>query len=98
MTVDPAALGLAPATVADLRGGDPQANADAVHAVLGGRPGPYRDVVVLNAAAGLVVAGAAADMAAGVAAAAAAIDDGRAAQVLERLIAVSQAARVDGLG
>lgn len=97
-TIDPAALGLAPATVADLRGGDAAANAEAVRGVLGGARGPYRDVVLLNAAAALVVAGAAADMAGAVARAAATVDDGLAATALERLVAVSQAARADGLG
>ena len=90
--VDPAALGLAPATLADLRGGDAAHNAVLVHRILGGQPGPQRDVVTLNAAAGLVVAGAASDLAAGLHLARAVIDDGRAAAVVERLVAVSQAA------
>ena len=66
-TVDPAELGLAPATEADLVGGDQAHNADVSAGSLGGEPGAHRDIVVLNAAAGLVVAGAAADLAAGVA-------------------------------
>lgn len=79
VTVDPGALGLAPATAADLAGGDAATNAEIARAVFAGEPGPKRDIVVLNAAAGLVAAGLAADLADGVAAAAAAIDDGRAA-------------------
>jgi len=89
-TVDPAALGLRPAVVADLRGGDPACNADAARRILGGEPGPQRDVVLLNAAAGLVVAGHAADLTEGLIVARSVIDDGRAGQVVERLAAVSQ--------
>lgn len=92
MTVDPAELGLARATVADLRGGDAAVNADAVRRVLDGERGAHRDIAILNAAAGLLVAGVVADMAAGVALAAEVVDDGRAGAVLERLVAVSRAA------
>jgi len=86
-TVDPAALGLAPATIDDLRGGDPAENAAAVRAVLDGQRGPHRDVVVLNAGAALVVAGICDDITAGIAAASAAIDDGRAANILAAAVA-----------
>jgi len=89
ITVDPAALGLAPATTDDLRGGTPEENAEAVHRVLAGAEGPHRDVVVLNAAAALVVAGVASDLPDGLSRAAAAIDDGRAAATLERFVAAS---------
>lgn len=85
--VDPQALGLDPATPDDLRGGDAQHNAAVVHAVLGGHVGPHRDVVVLNAAAALVVAGVTSTIADGLDAARAAIDDGRAARVLEAVVA-----------
>ena len=57
-TVDPADLGLPAATLDDLRGGDAAANAEVVRRVLAGKQGPHRDIAVLNAAAGLVVAGA----------------------------------------
>ncbi|MEM1334201.1 MAG: anthranilate phosphoribosyltransferase [Actinomycetota bacterium] len=87
--IDPVALGLAPATTADLRGGSPEENAAAVRRVLAGDAGAHRDVVVLNAAAALVVAGATSDIEAGLGLAAAAIDDGRAAATLERFVAVS---------
>ena len=93
-TLDPADHGLAPATAADLRGGRPEENADAVRRVLAGDAGPHRDVVLLNAGAALVVAGLASDVDAGVAAAAAAVDDGRAAATLDRFVAVSQAQNV----
>ena len=78
-------VGLDPATPAELRGGDPVANARILAGILAGESGPMRDMVVLNAAAGLVVAGVAADFAAGVEAAAAAIDDGRAAQKFDEV-------------
>jgi anthranilate phosphoribosyltransferase len=88
--VDAAELGLARVSLDDLRGGDAAVNAEAVHRVLEGDPGPHRDIVVLNAAAGLVVAGLSPDLPDGIAAAQASIDDGRARQVLEGLVAVSQ--------
>jgi anthranilate phosphoribosyltransferase len=50
---DPAALGIARSTLADLRGGDPERNAEVTRAVLGGEPGPVRETVLLNAAAAL---------------------------------------------
>jgi anthranilate phosphoribosyltransferase len=53
-TVDPAALGLRPASREDLRGGSPADNAEVFHALLAGRPGPVRDAVLLNAAGALV--------------------------------------------
>jgi len=90
-TIDPSEHGLAPATAADLRGGTPEENALVVRRVLAGEPGPHRDIVVLNAAGGLVVAGLADDLGAGLARAAAAIDDGRAQRRLDGLIRVSNA-------
>jgi len=84
-TVTPADAGLPPAALDALRGGDPQANAAIAREVLAGAPGPRRDVVLLNAAAALVVAGRATDLKDGVRQAAAAIDDGRAAAMLARV-------------
>ena len=91
-TVDPADLGFAPATLDDLRGGDVDANAEVVRQVLAGEKGPHRDVAVLNAAAGLVVAGVCADLAEGVTRAGAVIDEGAARDVLENLARTSQEA------
>jgi anthranilate phosphoribosyltransferase len=88
-TVTPEEVGLARHTREDLRGGDAAFNAAALRAVLDGRHGAYRDTVLMNAAAGLVVAGTTTDLAAGVRLAAEAIDDGRAVAVLERLVEVS---------
>lgn len=87
ITVDATALGLAPATVDDLAGGDAAVNAEIARRVFGGEHGPKRDIVVLNAAAGLVAAGVADDLPAGVAAAESAIDDGRAAAKVAALAA-----------
>lgn len=91
-TVDPTEYGLALAPRDALRGGDPQLNARLGRAVLAGEPGPQRDVVCLNAGAGLVVAGLAADLKEGVEAARASIDGGGAAAALERLVGVSTTA------
>ncbi len=90
--VDPADLGLAPATVADLRGGDAQANAALLLRVLGGEAGPHRDIVLLNAAAALLVTGLVGDLAAGVDLARVTLDEGRAQKVLDELVRVSRAA------
>ena len=79
----PGRLPRAPA--AALKGGDPAENAAALAALLQGAPGPYRDVVLLNAAAALVVSDRAADLREGAAIAARAIDTGAAAAVLDKL-------------
>ncbi|HEX3795794.1 MAG TPA: anthranilate phosphoribosyltransferase [Acidimicrobiales bacterium] len=91
--VDPQSLGLAPATMEDLRGGDAAYNAGAIRSVLDGEQGPRRDIGVLNAAAGLMVAGRVNDLETGLVLAAEAIDSGASAVVLEKMIATSQAAR-----
>jgi anthranilate phosphoribosyltransferase len=91
--VDSVALGLAPAIPDQLVGGEPADNAAFARRVLDGERGAHRDIVVLNAAAGLVVAGVADDLAAGVQLAGAAIDSGGAAGVLEALIRESQEAK-----
>lgn len=94
--VDPVELGLAPADPAELKGGDAATNASLARAVLGGEPGPRRDVVLLNAAAGLVAAGLADDLVDGLVLAASSIDEGRAAATLDRLVDISTAARTAG--
>ena len=93
--IDPAELGLARAAPADLVGGDPTENAQLARALLAGERGPRHDVVVLNAGAALMVAGAAPDLGAGVEAARASIESGRAAAALDALARVSQAARAE---
>jgi anthranilate phosphoribosyltransferase len=89
--VHPADAGLPKATAAALAGGDAATNAAIARAVLSGEPGPARDVVLINAAAALLVAGRARDLREGVGAAAAAIDGGAARRTLERLVEVSNA-------
>jgi anthranilate phosphoribosyltransferase len=90
--VDPEQLGLARAHDEDLVGGDPAVNAAAVRGVLAGQPGPHRDIVVLNAGAGLVVGGKVATIAEGIELAQRTIDSGAAADTLERLVAASREA------
>ncbi|MGH8995110.1 MAG: anthranilate phosphoribosyltransferase [Acidimicrobiales bacterium] len=87
--LEPGDLGIPAATLDDLSGGDAAFNATAIRAVLDGRAGPHRDIGVLNAAAGLVVAGLTPDLVAGIEMSAAAIDSGAAAGVLDRLVAAS---------
>ncbi|MBR0658809.1 anthranilate phosphoribosyltransferase [Neoroseomonas oryzicola] len=84
-TVAPEDAGLPRATAEALKGGDPAQNAMALEALLNGAPGAYRDVVLLNAAAALIVAGRAHDLREGAAIAARAIDEGAALGVLTRL-------------
>jgi len=88
-SVDPVELGLAPAIPDELVGGTPEVNAEAVRRVVAGERGAHRDIVILNAAAGLVVADAAADLPTGLDMARASIDSGAAARVLEGLVTVS---------
>jgi anthranilate phosphoribosyltransferase len=102
--LDPAELGLPRATIDDLRGGDPAANAEVTRRLLAGQDGPVRDIVLLNAAAAITAAGgltalaqsgpATADVLAkalgdGIARAAAAVDSGAAAALLDRWTQVS---------
>ena len=89
-TLDPQALGLAHASVEDLRGGDPEGSADIARAVLAGEPGPRRDVVLLNAGAALEIAGFAETLPEAMVTAAVAIDTGAAVAALDRWVAVSQ--------
>jgi len=83
--LDPARLGLSGKSRDEIAGGDAAANAEMIRRVLAGTRGAARDIVVLNAAAALVVAGVATDPAEGVTTAAAAIDSGRAQAKLEEL-------------
>jgi anthranilate phosphoribosyltransferase len=90
--VTPEQAGLPRARLEDLRGADATTNADALRALLDGVRGPYRDIVLLNSAAALVIADRAGDLAAGVARARDAIDSGAAKAALARLVAVSNEA------
>lgn len=90
--VTPEDAGLARSRPEDLKGGDPDHNAQALRDVLDGKQTAYRDIALLNAAAALIVAGKATDLKDGVAQASAAIADGRANQTLAALIACTNAA------
>jgi anthranilate phosphoribosyltransferase len=97
-SVDAAALGLTRASNARLAGGSPADNATIIETILRGEPGARRDVVVLNAAAALVVAGIAENLEQGVERAALTIDAGLGTELLGRLRAerrTADAARGD---
>jgi anthranilate phosphoribosyltransferase len=89
--VTPADAGLPPAKLSELKGGDARTNAAAIRDLLAGKRGPFRDIVVLNAAAGLIVAGLVDDIASGARKAEASIDSGRAGTALDQLIAITNA-------
>ena len=88
--LDPAELGLARAPIESMRGGGPEENAALARELLEGAKGPRRDVVLLNASAALRAAGLARDWKEGIGLAAQAIDDGRAGEVLQRWVTISQ--------
>lgn len=99
---DPRDLGIARATISDLIGGDPAHNATIVRSMLGGEPGPVRDIVLLNAAAGIVAYRLAQDptvgtesildrFASALAEASAAVDSGAATAKLNEWVAATQA-------
>jgi anthranilate phosphoribosyltransferase len=85
----PADVGLPKASLSALKGGDAQENARIIRRILDGERGAPRDVVLLNAGAGLLIAGRASSVQDGIARAARAIDSGDAAKTLDKLIAVS---------
>jgi len=88
--VDPDDFGLPRTELTRLRGGPPQENADILRRVLKKEKGPYRDIVVINAAAALVAGDMADDLEKGTRLAAEAIDSGRALDKLEKLISLSR--------
>ena len=85
--VAPEDAGLPRASVDDIKGGEPAHNAALMRAVLAGETGPLRDITLFNSAAGLIVAGRAEDLRRGAAIAADTLDCGKAAKVLDRLVA-----------
>ena len=87
--ISPKNAGLPQAKPEDLTGGDAAENAAHIRAVLGGNQGPFRDIVLMNAAAALLVAGKAKTLRDGVALAAQSIDSGRAKGVLDALVKLS---------
>jgi anthranilate phosphoribosyltransferase len=90
--VRPSDAGLPPATLEDLKGGDATVNAAAIRELLGGEQSAFRDIVVLNAGAALLVGGKAATLREGAERAARAIDDGSAARALDQLVAATNEA------
>jgi anthranilate phosphoribosyltransferase len=87
--VTPEQAGLPRAKLADLKGGEPAENAAKLRAILAGETGPIRDIVLLNAAAALIVAGKAKDLRDGVAIAAKSIASGAASRALDKLVAIT---------
>ena len=88
-TVSPEDAGLERASLKDIEGGDAEYNANAIWDILKGKKNAYRDIVLLNTAAALVVSGKAADLKEGVHIAAEAIDSGEARETLEKWIELS---------
>jgi len=91
-TITPEQFGFARAAPADLLGGDPEENARIVRAVLAGKKGAARDIVLMNAGAAIYVGGRAGTLAEGIRLAADSIDSGRAAQKLDALVAATREA------
>ena len=88
-TIAPEDAGLERSSLGDLKGGGAADNAAALKRLFGGEKGPYRDIVLLNAGAALMVAGAAKDVKEGVTTAAQSLDNGAAKAKLEALITAS---------
>lgn len=88
-TVTPEAVGLPRAALADLTGGTPAENAAALRRLLQGETGPYRDIVLLNAAAAFLVAEKVETLREGVELAGRVIDDGRAQAALDKLVEIA---------
>jgi anthranilate phosphoribosyltransferase len=89
--ITPEAVGLPRAALADLTGGSPAYNAQALRDLMAGAAGPYRDIVLINAAAAFLVADKVETLREGVELAAAVIDDGRAAAALQKLVDITRA-------
>src|SRR5690606_17685975 len=89
--LDPKSLGIPYARLSDLQVQSVEESADALRSIMRGETGPRRDIALLNAAAGLVIAGKAPDLPAALGAAGEAVDSGRARHTLDLLIQCSQA-------
>jgi anthranilate phosphoribosyltransferase len=89
-TVRPEDFGMPRASIKDLLGGDREQNAEIIRAVLDGKPGPRRDIVLMNAAAALVAGGRARDLKDGAAVAAQSIDSHAARSKLDALVALTR--------
>lgn len=89
MSLHPEEIGLKTARLDDIKGGSPEENADALRRLLAGDTGPYRDIVILNAAGGLVAGGFETDLKTAAERAAGAIDSGKALSCLNKLVEVT---------
>ena len=90
--IHPSAFGLPKAAPGDLRGGDAIENAAIIRTILDGKPGPAREIVLLNAGAALFVAGRTSSVRDGISCAGAAIDSGAARETLDRMVRSSHTA------
>jgi anthranilate phosphoribosyltransferase len=91
-TIEPEQFDLRRCRLEDLQGGAPEQSAAVVRGVLDGKPGPARDVVLLNSGAALYVSGSAATIQDGIRLAAGSIDSGKARQKLAQLVEMTNAA------
>ena len=89
--ITPEAVGLPRASLAELTGGSPKENAAALRELLAGKKGPYRDIVLINAAAAFLVGETVETLREGVELAGRVLDEGRAAEALRRLAAITPA-------
>ena len=89
LTLTPEAFGIKRAGIEELRGGHPADNAKALRGLLSGKSSAYRDIVLLNSGAALMIAGKAKDIKSGITLAAQSIDSGMAKAALAKLVEVS---------
>ena len=89
MTLHPSELGLKTASLEEIKGGSPEVNATALRQLLEGQTGPYRDIVLLNAAGALVASGHEKQLSDALARAEAAIDSKKALNALDTLISIT---------
>ena len=91
-TLNPGSFGIAPASLSDLRGGDPPENARIIREILAGEHGAFRDIVLMNAGAAIYTGGQAQDLQEGIRYAAESIDSGKASARLDALIEATRSA------
>jgi anthranilate phosphoribosyltransferase len=92
-TIAPEDFGIARSDAAALKGGDAASNAQAIRGLFEGVKGSYRDIVLLNSAAALVIAERASDMPSALALAADALDTGKAKRVLSELVRITNSGK-----
>jgi anthranilate phosphoribosyltransferase len=92
-TIAPEDFGIARSDAAALKGGDAASNAQAIRSLFEGAKGSYRDIVLLNSAAALVIAERASDMPSALALAADALDSGKAKRILSELVRITNSSK-----